>query len=184
MDSVFKKYNVYEDVADIIAKEVHKGYQKEINKRIKIMIGFDWEYNYWNGMNTEDEIPNYSIYIWMDKYFDSLHCKELNFKEYEYMCNNKKVFSLNRSLRRNLFIINGNERIKNEIKDRKNEIKESKFNLLNNDINIENVNFLERSTAFLECKYSDWLRNLFMLFSISLTGITGLSEFTIKYLDF
>ena len=82
------------------------------------------------------------------------------------MCNNKKVFSLNRSLRRNLFIINGNDRIKNEIKDRKNEIKESKFNLLNNDINIENVNFLERSTAFLECKYSDWLRNLFMYFQL------------------
>ena len=43
MDSVFKKYNVYEDVADIIAREVHKGNLQEITnkiKRIKIMNDF------------------------------------------------------------------------------------------------------------------------------------------------
>jgi len=43
MDSIFKKYNVYEDVADIIAIEVHKGNLQEINKkikRIKIMNDF------------------------------------------------------------------------------------------------------------------------------------------------
>ena len=47
MESVFNFYSIYDDVADIIAKEVHKGNQQEINqkinqkiKRLEIMNGF------------------------------------------------------------------------------------------------------------------------------------------------
>ena len=39
MDSVFKKYNVYEDVADIIAKEVNKGFENVNFYNVNIQIG-------------------------------------------------------------------------------------------------------------------------------------------------
>jgi len=55
MDSIFKKYNVYEDVADIISREVHKGNLQEINnkiKRIKIM-------NYYKNFVEELDVMDY-----------------------------------------------------------------------------------------------------------------------------
>jgi hypothetical protein len=167
MDAVFKYYNVYDDVANIIAFQVHRGYQKEINKRIKIMVGFDWNYNYWNGNKTKNEIPKPALYIWMDKEYSSLDCNELSITEYSYMCNSYKVFSLNHPLRRNLFIIEGNQRLIEEIEDKKNELLITQLiNSFNN--NTENINFLERTAAFLECKYTDWQNKALMLSSINL----------------
>lgn len=167
MESVFNKYNVCNDIRDIIAFNIHQGYQNEINKRIRIMVGFDWDYNYWNGTNTINEIPKSDLYIWMDKYYDSLDCYDLDINEYSYMCNRYKVFSIDRPLRRNLFIIKGEERFIEEIQDRKEELNKQKIiNTYKN--NFENICFLERTTAFLECKHDEWQTKVLMLSSINI----------------
>ena len=166
MNEVFQHYNVCDDIANIISFKVHQSYQIEINKRIRIMVGFDWNYNYWNGKRTENEVPKYDLYVWLDKHYDCLDCENLDINEYSYMCNRYKVFSLNRPLRRNLFILKGDERLKEEIEDRRKELKTTQLiNSFNN--NIENINFLIRTTAFLECKYTDWQSKVLLLLSIS-----------------
>lgn len=52
MNLVFKKFNVCDDIADKIAKSVHKGYQKEINNHISVMVNWDPYYNYFNIYNN------------------------------------------------------------------------------------------------------------------------------------
>ena len=53
MDAVFKKFNVCEDIAEMIAKKVHLGNQKEINDHISIMIAWNPRYNYWKIYNKK-----------------------------------------------------------------------------------------------------------------------------------
>lgn len=177
MNEVFQYYNICDDVANIIARKVHQSYQIEINKRIRIMVGFDWNYNYWNGENTENEVPKSDLYVWMDKHYDFLDCRNLDIKEYSYMCKRYQVFSLNRPLRINLFILKGDDRLIDEIDDRRKELKITQLiNSFNN--NIENINFLRRTTACLECKYTDWQSKVLTLLSISLIGINGINNMT------
>ena len=47
MDSVFKHFNVCEDVSNMIAMKVHDGYQKEVNDHISVMVAWDRDYDYW-----------------------------------------------------------------------------------------------------------------------------------------
>tara|TARA_Y100001970_G_scaffold294028_1_gene446015 strand:- start:259 stop:804 length:546 start_codon:yes stop_codon:yes gene_type:complete len=175
MNEVFKFYNVCDDVADKIARKVHQGYQEEINKRIKILVNFDWYYNYWAGGNTDNEIPDPRIYIWIDNVYHFLDCEELDINEYSYMCNRYKVFSMNRYLRRNILIAKGIERFQDELYDKYYELIETKkSNSFNN--NPENISFLERTSACLECKYNDWQRKIYTIFSISLCSITNIKS--------
>jgi hypothetical protein len=179
MESVFNEHQVCNDVRDIIAFYIHQGYQNEINKRIRIMVGFDWNYNYWNGTNNSKEIPTSDLYIWMDRYYESLDCDDLDINEYSFMCNRYKVFSLDKSLRRNLFIIKGEERIIEEIKDRKEELKIVKLlDSFNN--NFENIDFLERTTAFLECKHTEWQAKVLMISSINIFNFSINNLYPIK----
>ena len=103
MDSVFKHFNVCDDIADIIAFEVHYGYQCEINNRIEILVGFDWNYNYWKGTQNMKEIPNIHLYRWPDRSY-GLDNDKLSIQEYSYMCNAYKVFSMIRKIRLNNYV--------------------------------------------------------------------------------
>ena len=47
MDSVFKHFNVCEDVSNMISMKVHDGYQKEVNDHISVMVAWDKNYDYW-----------------------------------------------------------------------------------------------------------------------------------------
>jgi len=47
MDSVFKHFNVCDDVSNIIAMKVHHGYQKELNNHVAVMVAWDKDYDYW-----------------------------------------------------------------------------------------------------------------------------------------
>ena len=47
MNSVFAKFGVCLDIAEKITKEVHKGFQKEINDHISVIIGWNENYDYW-----------------------------------------------------------------------------------------------------------------------------------------
>ena len=47
MDSVFKHFNVCEDVSNMIAMKVHDGFQKEVNDHISVMVAWDRDYDYW-----------------------------------------------------------------------------------------------------------------------------------------
>jgi len=52
MDSVFKNFGVCDDVADMIARKVHKGYQTEINKHISVMVAWNMDFDYWKFFNS------------------------------------------------------------------------------------------------------------------------------------
>lgn len=52
MDSVFKNFGVCDDVADLIARKVHKGYQTEINKHISVMVAWNMDFDYWKFFNS------------------------------------------------------------------------------------------------------------------------------------
>ena len=47
MDTVFKHFNVCEDVSNMIAMKVHDGFQKEVNDHISVMVAWDRDYDYW-----------------------------------------------------------------------------------------------------------------------------------------
>ena len=115
----------------------------------------------------------------MDKYYDSLDCYDLDINEYSYMCNRYKVFSIDRPLRRNLFIMKGQERIIEEIKDRQEELNKQKIISTFND-NFENICFLERTTAFLECKYSEWQTKVLMLLPINIFNFSKNNLFRLQ----
>lgn len=55
MNAVFKQYNVCDDIADIIAKQVHKGYQDELNKHISVLVKWNEEFDYWKFHNVRVE---------------------------------------------------------------------------------------------------------------------------------
>ena len=52
MDSVFKHYNVCDDIAEIISKNVHKGHQEVINNHISVIVNWNQEFDYWRFHNV------------------------------------------------------------------------------------------------------------------------------------
>ena len=98
MESVFKHYNVCSDIANIIAFEVHYGNQCEINDRIEVLVGFDWNYDYWKGTRNKKEVPDEELYLWYDRYYE-LDNDKMPIEEYSYMCNMHKVFNMMRKTR-------------------------------------------------------------------------------------
>ena len=69
----------------------------------------------------------------------------------------------------------GIERFQDELYDKYYELIETKkSNSFNN--NPENISFLERTSACLECKYNDWQRKIYTIFSISLCSITNIKS--------
>ena len=68
MDLILRTNIGIDDIENKIAKYVHEGYQKDINKRIQILVNFDWSFNYWCDIQTNSMIPYKEIYIWDDNY--------------------------------------------------------------------------------------------------------------------
>ena len=93
MESVFNRYQVCDDVREIIARKVHEKNQEEINRHISVIIGWDEEYDYWKffgeivstsylieHVNKNFEISR-SEKVWFEKKID---LKYLDFIEFEY----------------------------------------------------------------------------------------------------
>ena len=52
MDAVFKHYNVCDDIAELISKEVHKGHQEVINNHISVIVNWNEDFDYWRFHNV------------------------------------------------------------------------------------------------------------------------------------
>ena len=115
MDSVFKHYNVCDDIAEIISKNVHKGHQEVINNHISVIVNWNQEFDYWRFHNVrvpskqildlEKKILNpqnkYTISVIMDfikkhhKYNKNVAKKLMSDEDYmKYVWSNKSVFSI------------------------------------------------------------------------------------------
>jgi hypothetical protein len=151
MDNVFKDYNVIPDIADMISLMVHQSYQKEINKRINILINFNSSYDYWLKSSRKIETPNNKYYIWEDiEYKDT---KDLEPDEYIEMCNKHKIFNMNSNIRQSIFMEYCISRISNEIYEIEDEINinEDEVEKLSNSIKIAKLDMLRR-LFYLEYK--------------------------------
>ena len=148
MDNVFKHYNVIPDIADMISLMVHQSYQKEINKRINILINFNSSYNYWLKSSRKIETPNNKYYIWED--IENKDTKYLEPDEYIEMCNKHKIFNMNSNIRQSIFMEYCISRISNEKYEIEHEI----------NINEDEVEKLTNSNKIAKL---DMLRRLFYL---------------------
>ena len=121
MDSVFRFYNVCEDVSEIIAKKVHEGYQKEINKHLSVIIGWDPRFDYWTFGNykprnlfwpySEPEGFRYTTRTIIHEFWKLCNTKfkiktqNITKEEYlMYVLSEKQVFKMSRPVRWNRFI--------------------------------------------------------------------------------
>lgn len=52
MDAVFKHYNVCDDIAELISKNVHKGHQEVINNHISVIVDWNEDFDYWRFHNV------------------------------------------------------------------------------------------------------------------------------------
>ncbi len=52
MDAVFKHYNVCDDIAELISKNVHKGHQEVINNHISVIVNWNEDFDYWRFHNV------------------------------------------------------------------------------------------------------------------------------------
>ena len=123
MESVFNRYQVCDDVREIIARKVHEKNQEEINRHISVIIGWDEEYDYWKffgeivstsylieRVNKNFEISR-SEKVWFEKKLDLIisydrdyntkkTTKKLPSDQYmKYIFSNKSIFSMNSLVR-------------------------------------------------------------------------------------
>lgn len=124
MNSVFTKFNVNDDVADIIAKKVHSSYQNKLNDEIHVMVGGDVSFDYLqfnkfrsNKLFFPYDIPygeissrssgvvycamyHLRVLLSLDKENTENISKKITQKEYSmYILSNKQVFRLDRPVR-------------------------------------------------------------------------------------
>ena len=119
MNSVFKQYDVCDDVADMIAYKVHEGHQKKINDHIDVIIGWDTTFDYWTFGNFKTtnlffpyRTPVFSTEeLQLISLFRNIHSQSIGsvnkITKIEYMMyvlSNKNVFKLSRYIRWNQFI--------------------------------------------------------------------------------
>ena len=123
MDAVFKQYGVCEDVADMIAKNVHEGHQRKINDHLSVIIGWDPRFDYWTIGNFKPkslfwpykepcnlkEIEKVALRVLRDRYYSAFKIKNmksiLTKEEYmSYVLCGKKVFMMCRPVRWNRFL--------------------------------------------------------------------------------
>ena len=72
MNSVFKYYNVCDDVAEIISLKLHRFQQNEINDHISVMVNWDSNFDYWKLSKTSSKLLIGS--------FEDINSKSINFK--------------------------------------------------------------------------------------------------------
>jgi len=138
MNSVFMKYKVNDDVADMIAKKLHMSYQKKLNDEIHVMVGGDVSFDYLlfnkfrsNNLFFPYDIPsgeitsrsrgeiNYAthhlhVLLSLNKENTDNMSKKITQKEYSmYILSNKQVFRLDRPVRWQNLLSSLQERIEN-----------------------------------------------------------------------
>lgn len=138
MNSVFMKYKVNDDVADMIAKKLHMSYQKKLNDEIHVMVGGDVSFDYLlfnkfrsNNLFFPYDIPsgeitsrsrgeiNYAMHhlhvlLSLNKENTENMSKKITQKEYSmYILSNKQVFRLDRPVRWQNLLSSLQERIEN-----------------------------------------------------------------------
>ena len=111
MNSVFKYYNVCDDVAEIISKKLHCSMQNEINDHISVMINYDDKFNYWKISNNSEDLFKSFRHIYDNNVDFKKTIEVFNYlkdnKNYSsndkisdedyiyYLKSNKKIFNLN-----------------------------------------------------------------------------------------
>ena len=128
MDMIFKQYGVCEDVADMIAKKVHIGFQSKLNDHISVIIAWDGCFDYWkfggnrtsnlffpslihNDSNLTCSTQENFVYREFRRRLCDMGKKKKNYSkkisksEYlSYVFSNKKVFMIARPIRWNQLI--------------------------------------------------------------------------------
>ena len=133
MDAIFKQYGVCEDIADMIAKKVHIGFQSKLNDHISVIIKWDTNFDYWtfgryrtsnlfypkvhtdSSFSIPENLNRYKSF--MNLLFSVVHAKKyskkITGKEYlSYVLSNKKVFRMDRPIRWNQFVFSLNRKYK------------------------------------------------------------------------
>lgn len=155
MESVFKYFNVYEDIAEIIAFKVHYSFQTEINKRIEVLVDFDWNYNYWAGTQNMREIPNIHLYKWSDRLY-GLDNDKLSIQEYSYMCNKHDVFSMIKKVRLNNYLEKTKMRYDEVLNDKLYELKDTMSRKCFNN-NPAGIQWMKSDIMKVKHEYTRWL---------------------------
>lgn len=130
MEKVFKTYIRIDDIENKIAKYVHQRHQKDINKRIQILVNFDWSYNYWCDFQTNSMIPHRNIYIWND--IEDKDTRFISREEYRRMCE-LPIFKMNNKIRFNLMFQKCNAKITYERLMLEKKLKSNYYDLKNLD---------------------------------------------------
>ncbi len=154
MDEVFKFYNVCDDVAKIIAFEVHYGLQCEINDRIDVVVGFDWNYDYWKGTSNNKEVPEEELYLWYDRYY-TLDNDKMPIEEYSHMCNKYKVFDILRKTRLYNFLDKTEMRYEDILYEKQYELQDTMSRKCFNN-NPKSISNMMRDILKLKIEYEEW----------------------------
>ena len=154
METVFKNFGICDDIANIIAFEVHYGLQCEINNRIEVLVGFDWNYDYWKGTQNKKEIPEKMLYLWNDRCY-GLNDDKMPIKEYSHMCNMYKVFNMMRKIRFDNFLDKTECRYEDILYEKNYELQDTISRKCFNN-NPTSVSMMKRDILQLRIEYHEW----------------------------
>lgn len=153
MDLVLRTNIGIDDIENKIARYVHEGYQKDINKRIQILVNFDWSFNYWCDFQTYSMIPYKEIYIWDD--IDDKDTRFISKDEYRKMCE-LPVFKMNNKIRFNLMFQKCNAKITYERLVLEKKLKSNNYDLKNlNTKELQDQIEIIRKLFYLKYKQTD-----------------------------
>ena len=155
MNLVFERFNVCDDIANIIAFEVHYSYQTEINNMIEVLVGFDWNYNYWKGTQNMKEIPNIHLYKWPDRLY-GLDNDKLSIQEYSYMCNKYDIFSMTKHVRLNNYLEKTKMRYEEILYEKKYELEDTMSRKCFNN-NPAGIQWMKSDIMKVKYEYTRWL---------------------------
>ncbi len=69
MNSVFKYYNICDDIAELICQKVHEGHQEVINNHISVIVSWNKDFDYWRFHNVRvpsSELLNSTMHLKCD----------------------------------------------------------------------------------------------------------------------